>query len=100
METGSCLEINNAKAKCVIKLFLQVLPTASVSPSKRSAEASCFSVLKASQISNHATGQRYNVPKSTLAGLLLEETEAENHIKIQLIYLHLNCLQWETSFIP
>lgn len=81
METGSCLEVNNVKAKYVIKLFLQVLPTASVSPSKRSAEASCFSMLNASQTSHHATRQRYNVPKPTLAVLLLEEKEAENHIR-------------------
>lgn len=37
-------------------------------------------MLNASQTSYHATGQRYNVPKLTLAMLLLEE-EAENHIK-------------------
>lgn len=87
METGSCLEINNAKAKCVTKLFLQVLPTASVSLSKRPAEASCFSMLNASQTSYHATGLRYNVPKPTLAVMLIEEKEAENHFK-NIAYLN------------
>lgn len=38
-------------------------------------------MLDASQTSHHATGQKYNVPKPTLAALLLEEKEAENHIK-------------------
>lgn len=49
--------------------------TASVNSTKRSAEASCFSMLNASQTSYHATGQRYKVPKSTLAELLLEEKD-------------------------
>lgn len=87
METGCCLEANNAKAKCVIKLFLHVLPRASVSPSKRPAEACCFSMLSASQTSHHATGQRHNVPKDTLAVLLFEVKEAQNHIK-NTVYLN------------
>lgn len=85
MVTGCCLEVNNAKTKCIIKLFLQVLPTALVSPKERSAEASCFRMLNASQTSYHATGQRYNVPKPTLAVLLLEEKKQKTTLRIQFI---------------
>lgn len=66
------------------KLFLQVLPTASVSPRKKVSRR--FLLQRAQRFSNlspssHATEWQHNISELSLPVLLLEEKEAENHIK-------------------
>jgi len=65
------------------KLFLQVFPTASVSPNKVGRKFFFQRVWRFSNLlpSSYATEWRYNIPKPSLPVLLLEEKEAENHIK-------------------